>query len=86
MKKSEMVSILKGILQDTELAAWASCEAASFLDSLVSRDADKIMQAIDKSGMLPPLRSVTIKDDFWDKAICAEMDGMEIKVSQWDKE
>lgn len=86
MKKSEMVSMLKEVLQESELAAWASCEGSSFLDSLINRDADKIMQAIEKAGMLPPLRSVTHKDDFWDKAICAEMDGMAVKMAVWEEE
>lgn len=86
MKKSEMVSMIKRILQESELAAWTSLNQLSFVDSLVERDADRIMQAIEKAGMLPPLRSVTYKDDFWDKAICAEMDGTEIKVATWETE
>lgn len=86
MKKSEMVSMLKEVLQESELAAWASCEGASLLDSLINRDADRIMQVIEKAGMLPPLRSVTHRDDFWDKAVCAEMDGMQIKMAVWEEE
>jgi hypothetical protein len=86
MKKSEMVSILKEVLQQSELAAWANCEASGFIDSLINRDADKIMQTIEKAGMLPPLRLLEYTDTFWDEAIVAEMEGVALKVSEWEKE
>jgi hypothetical protein len=54
MKKSEMLEILKETLRDTELNAWASCEACSFLEELIERDAPKILTALEKAGMLPP--------------------------------
>lgn len=51
-----------------------------------SETCEEVLAIVEKEGMLPPLRSCTHLDTFWDKAICAEMDGMEIRVSSWDKE
>lgn len=45
-----------------------------------------IMEEIEEAGMLPPLRPVSPVDDYFDRAICAEMDGMGVKVAMWESE
>jgi hypothetical protein len=45
-----------------------------------------IMEEIEEAGMLPPLRPVHPMDGCWDRAICAEMDGMDVKVALWERE
>ena len=54
MKRSEMLDILKETLRNTELNAWASCEACMFLEELINRDAPKILNALEEAGMIPP--------------------------------
>jgi hypothetical protein len=78
-----MVELIKEILQNGELSAWVCSEE---IVSLIKKDADTLMGAIEKAGMLPPLRLCTYMDDFWDETICAEMDGMSVKVAVWEKE
>ena len=51
-----------------------------------SETCEEVLSIVEELGMLPPLRSANYRDDFWDKSICAEMDGIEIKVAQWEKE
>lgn len=86
MKRSEMVGILKKVLQNGDLATVANRQYASLLDCLINSDVNKIMEEIEKAGMLPPLRLYTYKESFWDRAVCAEMDGDEIKVAMWEEE
>lgn len=86
MKKSEMVGVIKKVLQESELSTWGNFGKSSFVDVLINKDANRIMEEIEKAGMLPPLRLYTHKEDFWNKAVCAEMDGIEIKVSMWENE
>jgi hypothetical protein len=71
MKRSEMVN-----------AIWRRLAPLG----IGSETCEEVLSIIEKEGMLPPLRSVTYEDSFWDEAICAEMDGMDIRVSSWDKE
>ena len=49
-------------------------------------DADRILTRLENIGMLPPLRTHTYTDEFWDRAICEEMDGMDVKTATWDSE
>ena len=51
-----------------------------------SETCEEVLSIIEKEGMLPPLRAATYTDNFWDESVCAEMDGMNIKVSLWEKE
>lgn len=51
-----------------------------------SETCEEVLAIVEEAGMLPPLRSATVKDDFWDRSMCAEMDGMNVKVALWDKE
>lgn len=51
-----------------------------------SETCEEVLSIVEEAGMLPPLRSATHKDKFWDETICAEMDGMNVKVALWDKE
>lgn len=51
-----------------------------------SETCEEILSIVESAGMLPPLRSVTVKDDFWDRSVCAEMDGMNVKVALWENE
>lgn len=71
MKRSEMVN-----------AIWRRLAPLG----IGSETCEEVLSIIEKEGMLPPLRTVTHMDNFWDKSVCAEMDGMDIKVSSWEKE
>lgn len=71
MKRSEMVN-----------AIWRRLAPLG----IGSETCEEVLSIIEKEGMLPPLRTVTHTDNFWDKSVCAEMDGMDIKVSSWEKE
>lgn len=51
-----------------------------------SETCEEVLTIVEKAGMLPPLRKCTHDDNFWDKSMCAEMDGMDIRVSSWEKE
>lgn len=69
-----MLEILKETLRNTELNAWASCEACSFLEELISRDAPKILNSLENAGMLPP----TINND----PRCETY----FNINEWEKE
>jgi len=71
MKRSEMVN-----------AIWRRLAPLG----IGSETCEEVLSIIEKEGMLPPLRSVTHKDNIWDEAICAEMDGMEVTVALWENE
>lgn len=75
MKRSDMIKLITEITLDS---------STSF--SLNKKEATIILNKLENAGMLPPLRSANYKDDFWDKAICAEMDGLDIKVATWETE
>ncbi len=51
-----------------------------------SETCEEVLSIIEEAGMLPPLRSATYRDKFWNETICAEMDGMDVKVALWDRE
>lgn len=52
-----------------------------------SETCEEVLAIVEEAGMLPPLRSATHNDNrLWDETICAEMDGMNVKVALWDKE
>jgi hypothetical protein len=51
-----------------------------------SETCEEVLSIVENAGMLPPLRMAAYTDDFWDKTVCAEMDGMDIKVALWEKE
>lgn len=75
MKRSDMIKLITEIKLDS---------STSF--SLNKKEATIILNKLESAGMLPPLRSANYKDEFWDKAICAEMDGVDIKVATWEME
>jgi hypothetical protein len=47
---------------------------------------DVMLSVFEDLGMLPPLRPAHPMDSCWDRAICAEMDGMDVKVALWERE
>jgi hypothetical protein len=36
--------LIKRFLRNTELAAWANCEAAGFLERLIERDSERLIK------------------------------------------
>lgn len=75
MKRSEMVYLMSQMIRLYRMDDVGDTEAA-----------DRLLKVMEMEGMLPPLRTVSHTDDIWDSAICAEMDGMEVKVAMWESE
>lgn len=75
MKRSEMVYLMSQMIRLYRMDDVGDMEAA-----------DRLLKVMEQEGILPPLRTVSHTDDIWDSAICAEMDGMEVKVAMWDQE
>jgi hypothetical protein len=85
MKRSEMVKLITDKLFYGKLAEKARLTGVMITD-LAEKDAEEVLKELEKLGMLPPLRSATYRDKFWNETICAEMDGMDVKVALWDRE
>jgi hypothetical protein len=83
MKRSEILNIL-----DSEYAKFVEDFLEADLDNLEGLTPlnERLLQAIEKAGMLPPLRDMNDSDELSDSAIVADLEGYTLKVAKWESE
>ena len=83
MKRSEILNIL-----DSEYAKFVEDFLEADLDNLEGLTPlnERLLQAIEKAGMLPPLRDMNDSDELSDSAIVADLEGYTLRVAKWESE
>lgn len=83
MKRSELLKVLDDEY-DKFVKDWLKADISN-LDGFIPLN-ERLLQAIEKAGMLPPLREINDNDEISDSAIVADLEGYTLKMAKWDNE
>lgn len=83
MKRSELLKVLDDEY-DKFVKDWLKADISN-LDGFIPLN-ERLLQAIEKAGMLPPLREINDLDEISDSAIVADLEGYGVKIAKWDNE
>lgn len=83
MKRSELLKVLDDEY-DKFVKDWLKADISN-LDGFIPLN-ERLLQAIEKAGMLPPLREINDLDEISDSAIVADLEGYTLKMAKWDNE
>ena len=83
MKRSELLKVLDDEY-DKFVKDWLKADISN-LDGFIPLN-ERLLQAIEKAGMLPPLREINDLDEINDSAIVADLEGYGVRIAKWDNE
>lgn len=83
MKRSELLKVLDDEY-DKFVKDWLKADISN-LDGFIPLN-ERLLQAIEKAGMLPPLREINDLDEISDSAIVADLEGYGVRIAKWDNE